>query len=91
MIVLLSIHHNIFFITKQAGISDSMLRIALEPEAAAFFCQHEKTHREKFEFSSAAVGTKYMVVDLGGKYNIFYTIIPRVIHVPEVMFLTYIT
>ncbi|XP_052068174.1 heat shock 70 kDa protein 12A-like [Mytilus californianus] len=53
---------------EMAGISSNKLRIALEPEAASIYCQHLPT--EKLEgakgFAVATVGTKYMVVDLGG-------------------------
>ncbi|KAK3085591.1 hypothetical protein FSP39_005798 [Pinctada imbricata] len=53
----------------EAGIKDHLLRIALEPEAASIYCQHLPTERlggaEK-GFSVSTVGTRYMVIDLGG-------------------------
>ncbi|XP_076073455.1 heat shock 70 kDa protein 12A-like [Mytilus galloprovincialis] len=54
---------------EKAGISPNKLRLALEPEAASIYCQYLPT--EKLEGAEkglpvAAVGTKYMVVDLGG-------------------------
>ncbi|KAK3097633.1 hypothetical protein FSP39_011566 [Pinctada imbricata] len=51
---------------KKAGIDVKKLKIALEPEAAAFFCQYEKTKRNENTFAAAEIGTKYMVIDLGG-------------------------
>ena len=41
-------------IDANGTISGSRLRIALEPEAAAFYCQYEKTQRERSEFSSVS-------------------------------------
>ena len=46
-----------------------MLILALEPEAASIYCQHlpiQKLHGSSPEFVMTEVGTKYMVVDLGG-------------------------
>ena len=46
-----------------------MLLLALEPEAASIYCQHlpiKKLHGSSPEFVMTEVGTKYMVVDLGG-------------------------
>ncbi|OPL33181.1 hypothetical protein AM593_07742, partial [Mytilus galloprovincialis] len=53
---------------EMAGISSNRLRIALEPEAASIYCQHLPTKKLEGakEFAVATVGTKYMVVDLGG-------------------------
>ncbi|CAG2206568.1 unnamed protein product [Mytilus edulis] len=53
----------------EAGISSKRLRIALEPEAASIYCQYLPT--EKLEGSEngltvADIGTKYMIVDIGG-------------------------
>ncbi|XP_063415830.1 heat shock 70 kDa protein 12A-like [Mytilus trossulus] len=52
----------------KAGINSGQLSIALEPEAAAIYCQHLKTDRqEKNTFASTVkAGMKYMIVDLGG-------------------------
>jgi len=46
-----------------------MLMIALEPEAASIYCQYlpiHKLHGSSPGFVMTEVGTKYMVVDLGG-------------------------
>ena len=43
--------------------------LALEPEAASIYCQHlpiHKLHGSSRGFVMSEVGTKYMVVDLGG-------------------------
>jgi hypothetical protein len=43
--------------------------LALEPEAASIYCQHlpiERFHGSSPGFVMTEVGTKYMVVDLGG-------------------------
>ncbi|CAG2206561.1 unnamed protein product [Mytilus edulis] len=61
--------HVLNSITQElAGISSNRLRIALEPEAASIYCQHLPTKKLEGakEFAVATVGTKYMVVDLGG-------------------------
>ena len=45
--------------------------IALEPEAASIYCQYLPTEKLKGTergFSMSEEGTKYMVVDNGGKY-----------------------
>ncbi|KAK3098843.1 hypothetical protein FSP39_023608 [Pinctada imbricata] len=52
---------------EKAGIAGSQLKIALEPEAAAFYCQYERTERNENMFAAANTGTKYMVIDLGGQ------------------------
>lgn len=57
----------------QAGIPKNCLLISLEPEAASIYCQYLPT--EKFSgiesgFTMTDVGTKYMVVDLGGMFQI---------------------
>lgn len=55
---------------EMAGIGGDHLRIALEPEAASIYCQHLPCGRIKAlddqNVEVAKVGTKYMVVDLGG-------------------------
>ncbi|XP_071120499.1 heat shock 70 kDa protein 12A-like isoform X2 [Mytilus edulis] len=54
----------------KAGIKSGHLSIALEPEAAAIYCQHfmtDRNNREKNAFAETIkAGMKYMVVDLGG-------------------------
>ncbi|WAQ99932.1 HS12B-like protein [Mya arenaria] len=47
------------FQTKEAGILDEMLSLALEPEAASVYC------RETFS-CVGNVGTRYILLDLGG-------------------------
>ncbi|CAC5371724.1 unnamed protein product [Mytilus coruscus] len=52
-----------------AGIKKDHLLISLEPEAASIYCQHlptEKLSGAESGFTMAKVGTKYMIVDLGG-------------------------
>ena len=44
-----------------------MLRIALEPEAASIYVQFLPIEREHQGFAMTKTGTKYMVVDIGGK------------------------
>ena len=51
------------FSLYKAGLDLSRLHIALESESAAVYHQYEKT--ETF-LSSAPVGTKYIVADIGG-------------------------
>ncbi|XP_061163321.1 heat shock 70 kDa protein 12B-like [Saccostrea echinata] len=53
---------------KKAGIKDNCLKLALEPEAASIHCQHIHVDRTKGQrgFGVSAVGTRYMVIDLGG-------------------------
>lgn len=60
-----------FFMRKaalKAGIRDDRLKLALEPEAASIYCQHIHVDRstEQRGFGVSAVGTRYMVIDLGG-------------------------
>ncbi|XP_060577874.1 heat shock 70 kDa protein 12B-like, partial [Ruditapes philippinarum] len=54
----------------EAGIPNNQLVIALEPEAASVWCQGLKTEiqqcDERKAFGISAVGTRYMIVDLGG-------------------------
>lgn len=55
----------------QAGISSEKLIIALEPEAASLFCRHlpmdKRLDKSGVSISSFSAGTKYMVLDAGGK------------------------
>ncbi|XP_076084861.1 heat shock 70 kDa protein 12B-like isoform X2 [Mytilus galloprovincialis] len=54
---------------EKAGIEKDHLLISLEPEAAAIYCQHlptEKLSGAESGFTMSEVGTKYMIVDLGG-------------------------
>ncbi|CAG2247160.1 unnamed protein product [Mytilus edulis] len=52
-----------------AGIEKDHLLISLEPEAASIYCQHlptEKLNGAESGFTMSKIGTKYMIVDLGG-------------------------
>lgn len=54
----------------QAGIKKDDLTLALEPEAASVYCQYLNSVKEDTLSPSLGVvkpGTKYMVIDLGGK------------------------
>ncbi|XP_071146599.1 heat shock 70 kDa protein 12B-like [Mytilus edulis] len=54
---------------EKAGIPGKKLLIALEPEAASIYCQYlptEKLNGAGEGFTMAEVGTKYMIIDLGG-------------------------
>lgn len=62
------------FVT-QAGIDSEMLTIALEPEAAALYVKYLPVERkvdgnDKEVLQAFAPGSKYIVVDAGGKYMI---------------------
>ncbi|XP_060575989.1 heat shock 70 kDa protein 12A-like isoform X2 [Ruditapes philippinarum] len=54
----------------EAGISNDQLIIALEPEAASIWCQELQTEFQRSDDENvlgiSAIGTRYMVVDLGG-------------------------
>jgi len=59
----------------QAGLDGQRLTIALEPEAASYFCMHLPVNKMDITIDAAAprvqvsafpIGTKYMVVDAGG-------------------------
>ncbi|XP_076084466.1 heat shock 70 kDa protein 12A-like [Mytilus galloprovincialis] len=54
---------------EMAGIPKNCLLISLEPEAASIYCQYlptEKLSGIESGFTMSNVGTKYMVVDIGG-------------------------
>ncbi|XP_071146597.1 heat shock 70 kDa protein 12A-like [Mytilus edulis] len=54
---------------EKAGIPGENLLIALEPEAASIYCQYlptEKLNGADEGFTMSEVGTKYMIIDLGG-------------------------
>lgn len=65
------------YLLIQAGIKKENLIIALEPEAASLFCMHlpvdkmaiEGNMQQSMRISPFSKGTKYMVVDVGGKLN----------------------
>jgi len=59
----------------QAGLDGKRLTIALEPEAASYFCMHLPVTKmditsfaaaPRAQVSAFPIGTKYMVVDAGG-------------------------
>ena len=56
----------------KAGIDDGQLSIVLEPEAASLLYQMIPTDRmmgsESFQLEMARIGTKFMVIALGGKF-----------------------
>ena len=64
------------FVCLKAGINSALLSIALEPEAASLYCQHQHVEQDESEddqaqqstvrFRPPKAGTKYAVVDLGG-------------------------
>ncbi|VDI17936.1 Hypothetical predicted protein [Mytilus galloprovincialis] len=63
---------------EKAGIQKDHLLISLEPEAASIYCQHlptEKLSGAESGFTMSKVGTRYMIVDLGGTY--FVIIVTR--------------
>ena len=49
----------------QGGIDDDRIKLALEPEAASIWCQHDDAGKE-LPFNRT--GSKYMVADLGGAF-----------------------
>jgi len=56
----------------QAGIKHKQLSLALEPEAASMFCMKVPTIKTSTSDLSSSikefdVGTRYMVLDIGGK------------------------
>lgn len=62
----------IFFCFQKAGIDSDMLTIALEPEAAALYVKHIPVEKrvegkEGDVLKTFAPGSKYIVVDAGGK------------------------
>lgn len=62
------------FSISKAGIPGDNLLIALEPEAASIYCQYlptEKLNGADEGFTMSEVGTKYMIVDLGGEYQTY--------------------
>lgn len=67
-----------FMFSLKAGIPDTNLFIALEPEAASIYCQYlptEKLRGAEADFQMSTAGTRYMIVDLGGKFlDKIYTI-----------------
>ncbi|KAL5019194.1 hypothetical protein ScPMuIL_004916 [Solemya velum] len=55
----------------EAGIDKDSLTIALEPEAASIYCRYAKLQRKQRETKQSvrcfAPGTRYAVLDAGGK------------------------
>lgn len=61
----------IYEILCQAGIPSDQLKLALEPEAATIYVMKEaKTVFGKDNVTTFNPGTKIMVADLGGKFNL---------------------
>lgn len=59
-----------FLSVYQAGISRNQLMIALEPEAASLFCKYlpiEKLQGSEGGISAFKPGSRYLVLDAGGK------------------------
>lgn len=54
-------------ILLKAGIKEDNLLIALEPEAASMFCKYMPVEKGEHSFQSFQPGSKYMVLDCGGK------------------------
>lgn len=54
----------VFSLSQQADIFNDQLMIALEPEAASVLCRYTSDAAGQEIFTC---GSKYMVVDLGGK------------------------
>lgn len=55
----------------QAGIPEEQLIIALESEAAAIYCENLNSEKRKgsdHRYSIENDGSKFMMVDIGGKY-----------------------
>lgn len=72
--LLIPVYHTknwlIFFFVHQAGISRNQLMIALEPEAASLFCKYlpiEKLQGSEGGISAFKPGSRYLVLDAGGK------------------------
>lgn len=61
------------FLISQAGISTDKLTIALEPEAASIFCRHLSVETTvsggNISIAKMSVGTRYMILDAGGRYT----------------------
>lgn len=68
LIIIFVFNKRFFF---QAGIQSKDLIIALEPEAASIYCQELRTivdkKTDKTFSETTKKGTKYVVIDLGGK------------------------
>lgn len=64
----------------KAGITEKQLSIALEPETASIYCQHLQLTRQTDKGGAsflgvAETGTRFMVVDLGGKKQVTAVIV----------------
>jgi len=56
----------------QAGISNDQLTLAYEPEVAAIYCKEVKiaqASETQKELKGFSPGSRYMVIDLGGRLN----------------------
>lgn len=56
---------------NQAGIAECQILLALEPEAAALYCKNLPDRMLTEAFNP---GTKYMVLDMGGR-NVFFKLL----------------
>lgn len=57
----------------QAGIPKHLQTLIIEPEAAAFYCEQKDIEvltrkEEEIVLTKLSENTKYLVVDLGGKF-----------------------
>ena len=71
-------HSKMMFVHLKGGIDGDHIKLALEPEAASFWCQQVNVGKG---LAFSKTGSKYMVVDLGGTYyyvkvlcNMYYII-----------------
>lgn len=82
----------IYEILCQAGIPSDQLKLALEPEAAAIYVMKEaKTVFGKESVTTFNPGTKIMVADLGGKFNLITTVFDKFWYNQQVSFKFYYT
>lgn len=60
------------YIFFQAGIKEDQLTLALEPEAASIYCHElrQEVHIKENKFlPTIKSGMKFMVIDLGGRFD----------------------
>lgn len=68
----ISIFYLFFALFLQAGIKTENLILALEPEAASLYCKYLQTEKTQVDGNKTEIvpfqpGTRYLVLDLGGK------------------------
>lgn len=70
--LMLNTYFNVCLLIK-SGIPDNQIEIVVEPEAALIYCHlmhlDDIQERNKPNSITRKPGIKYMVLDLGGKYN----------------------